>query len=727
MGIIYKARDLSLDRVAALKVLRDDLRAQPQIVARFRREAQAAALLNHPNIVQIYAVGTEGDVPFIAMEFIDGLPLSSIMQRHGPMPWQRAFGIGEQVARALACAHAAHVIHRDIKPPNILVDQDEQAFVTDFGIAKILTVEEQLTVDGTRLGTPQYMSPERCRDGEVTAESDIYSLGVLLFQMISGRLPFEASSSVELVRKILSAQPTRLREYAPLVPENVERLVAYLVEKKPENRPHSADDVCKAIELVRAGRSLDDEHTSMASALEDFRRTGPPKPSWVRDEPTTIFLPSSALARFTLRWFGTPFPGRIITAALLIVAIGIGLGFAIAPFFEPDPAVVAMNIINADMKRWEHSAELASFLDAAPGIQETRLHLKDFALASGIWSGSRFYALFNGVPLSARAQQTCIATIHVEARYASIVIPPLPPAPFDATEQSLMLLSAYRIPPIPSESAEPEAEVIIRYMDLFGQDRRGRIFLCGTAASSEEPDSLFARGPHDPIGALPEGLNARRIRVLDQRPGSTEYIAAIRNEQDTSCYLAALSRQPDGAWRADTLTDDGPPITAVYYAPNGASFVFMRDLGASRQIWVAPRGVGPQPAFMAAEGKLSMGRSAFSPDSSRLAYSMEQQDGSSTLFIAPIAGGPSESAGEGATPCWHPSGAYLAALSATNGGIRQLVAIGAVAPYSRRVITQTASSLLPWCSISPDGQWLATAPMNASEATVYFIRLAPRI
>ncbi|MDK1020951.1 MAG: serine/threonine-protein kinase, partial [Candidatus Hydrogenedentes bacterium] len=168
MGIVYRAHDMALGRIVALKVLKDDLRSSRQICARFQREAEAFASLNHPNIVHIYAVGSVGRIPFISMEYIEGQSLSTIMRRRKRLPWKRALHIAQQIAEALACAHEAQIVHRDIKPGNILLDKDDRAFVTDFGIAKVLTAETQLTVDGSRLGTPQYMSPERCTNKEIT-------------------------------------------------------------------------------------------------------------------------------------------------------------------------------------------------------------------------------------------------------------------------------------------------------------------------------------------------------------------------------------------------------------------------------------------------------------------------------------------------------------------------------------------------------------------------------
>ena len=273
MGVVYRAHDTSLDRIVALKVLREDLRTQKHVVARFQREAEAIAMVTHPNIVHIYSVGAVGKIPYLAMEYIEGDPLSKIMQRERQLPWETVFEVGEQVARALASAHEANIIHRDIKPGNVLVDKEWHAVVTDFGVAKVLTAETQLTVDGSRLGTPQYMSPERCLNKEITTSSDIYSLGVLMFQMIAGRLPYRAKDPIELLRKIVSTPPARLRDYMPDIPDDVERLVAHMIEKNPNDRPPSANDLAELIARVRAGKPLVEEDDGMGVAMDELRES----------------------------------------------------------------------------------------------------------------------------------------------------------------------------------------------------------------------------------------------------------------------------------------------------------------------------------------------------------------------------------------------------------------------------------------------------------------------
>jgi len=356
MGIVYRGLDLSLDRPVAVKVLRDDLRMQPMIVSRFAREARAAASLDHPNIVQIYSVGEANRTPYIAMELIDSEPLSSLMIQEGKLPWERAFAIAEQVAAALGSAHDAQIIHRDVKPPNILLTAQDKAYVTDFGIAKILSMHDQLTLDGTKLGTPQYMSPERCKTGDASASSDLYSLGVLLFQMISGRLPHEGASATELIRRILSQPPARLRAFVPELPEDVERLVAWLIEAKPEDRPASALVALDAMRRVRAGERLDVQSSAVSRAIADFRGDGRTsrrgKTERKRPKTTSPSRPISVRDR----WFA------LAAAALVSIALGWGLG---TRFQSNDVEAVAGQ---HEISNWYVSKNAASFLREAENI-----------------------------------------------------------------------------------------------------------------------------------------------------------------------------------------------------------------------------------------------------------------------------------------------------------------------------------------------------------------------
>ena len=243
MGNVYLADDLTLQRPVALKLLRAELAADEDRLIRFKREAYAASSLNHPNILTIYEIGREGESHFMATEFIDGESLGQHIKRE-PVQLLDVLEIGIQVASALAAAHAANIIHRDIKPDNIMLRRDGLVKVVDFGIAKLgeqqdadsQTASLQLTAPGTVIGTAPYMSPEQIRGMALDARTDIWSLGVVLYQMVAGCLPFAGRTTPEMVAEILKTEPPRLSRYAPDVPAELERIVMKALCKDQEGR-----------------------------------------------------------------------------------------------------------------------------------------------------------------------------------------------------------------------------------------------------------------------------------------------------------------------------------------------------------------------------------------------------------------------------------------------------------------------------------------------------------
>ncbi|HEY6548948.1 MAG TPA: serine/threonine-protein kinase, partial [Vicinamibacteria bacterium] len=234
-GTVYKAKDKILGRMVAIKTIRlEGLAAQgaglEEMLLRFTREAQVSATLKHPNIVTIHDLGNADGLSYLAMEFIDGVGLEKLIQA-GRMSVERTASLGAQVAEALEEAHKQGVVHRDIKPANIMVESRDRVKVTDFGIAKLTESADHLTMTGSLLGTPSYMSPEQARGGNIDGRSDLFSVGCVLYEMLAGRKAFRGESITALIFKIITEEPPPLREVAPDVPEPMLRIVEKALAK----------------------------------------------------------------------------------------------------------------------------------------------------------------------------------------------------------------------------------------------------------------------------------------------------------------------------------------------------------------------------------------------------------------------------------------------------------------------------------------------------------------
>jgi serine/threonine protein kinase len=254
MAVVYKAFQPSLNRYVALKVLPDYLAQDEQFVMRFEHEARAAAALRHPNIMVIYDVGQEGNTHYIAAEYLEGTTLAQAMsQQHGPLPLPRSVNIINQLASALDFAHARGLVHRDIKPSNAFIGADDHVTLTDFGIAKALQGGAQMTRTGTMVGTPEYMSPEQAEGRPIDQRSDIYSLGVMLYQLLTGRVPFQADTPTAVLLAHVTQAPQPPTQLNPSIPLAVEAVVLRSLAKRPEGRFPTAGEFARALTLAASG------------------------------------------------------------------------------------------------------------------------------------------------------------------------------------------------------------------------------------------------------------------------------------------------------------------------------------------------------------------------------------------------------------------------------------------------------------------------------------------
>jgi Tol biopolymer transport system component/tRNA A-37 threonylcarbamoyl transferase component Bud32 len=322
MGEVYRARDEKLNRDVALKVLPAAFSENTDRLHRFEQEAQAAGALNHPNILAIYDVGTNGSAPYVVSELLEGESLRDRLE-HGPLPSRKAIDYAIQIARGLAAAHSKGIIHRDLKPDNLFITRDDHVKILDFGLAKLVqpSVEQTSQTDvatrkvhtdpGAVMGTAGYMAPEQVRGRAVDQRADIFSFGAVLYEMLCGRRAFHRDSAIETLNAILKEEPAELANTQPPIAPALERVVWHCLEKTPERRFQSASDVAFALESLSAITSHPSQQTVVSDAISTSRH-------WTRE--------------------------RMIWLAACLILLAITTALAVAYFSRSEPSVHAARL-----------------------------------------------------------------------------------------------------------------------------------------------------------------------------------------------------------------------------------------------------------------------------------------------------------------------------------------------------------------------------------------------
>ncbi len=267
MSDVYKAKDHVLGRFVAIKVLKKEFSEDVNFVTKFRTEAQSAARLEHPNIVNIYDVGSEYGMYYIVMEYVEGITLKSYIEKKGRLSYKEAVSIAIQVGRGIEAAHNKHIVHRDIKPQNIIISTDGKVKVTDFGIAR---AANNNTIHADVMGSVHYTSPEQARNGFVDGKSDIYSLGIVMYEMVTGRVPFDGDSTVAIAIQHLQDEMTPPSAYAPDLPISMEKIILKCTQKNPDRRYESISDLL--VDLKKVLISPDEDFVIIAPVGQDKTR-----------------------------------------------------------------------------------------------------------------------------------------------------------------------------------------------------------------------------------------------------------------------------------------------------------------------------------------------------------------------------------------------------------------------------------------------------------------------
>jgi len=298
MATVFLAHDIALDRKVAIKVMTPSLVTGAGMVERFKREARTAASLSHPHIIPIYAVRETEKLLFFVMKFVEGRSLDTVIREQGPLPIPMVQAIMNQVGGALGYAHRRGIVHRDMKPANIMLDEEGWAVVTDFGIAKVADARG-LTMTGVTIGTPTYMSPEQCASKEITGATDQYSLGIVAYELLTGTIPFDADSLMGIMWKHFNEPPPPVRQLRPDCPEHLAEAIARMLAKDPATRWPTMEDAVAAIGVpaMAPGDPIRKQMRALArggsgAALTDAVHTpASPIPTASPDAPT---MPSGA-------------------------------------------------------------------------------------------------------------------------------------------------------------------------------------------------------------------------------------------------------------------------------------------------------------------------------------------------------------------------------------------------------------------------------------------------
>ncbi|HOJ34260.1 MAG TPA: protein kinase [Candidatus Hydrogenedentes bacterium] len=714
MGTVYLARDISLNRHVALKVLLGSLARNPELVKRFHNEAQAAAPLRHPNIVQIYAAGVEGGVPYIAMEYVEGEPLDRFLRRQGRVPWQTALYIGQQVSDALDCAHRHNVIHRDVKPANILLDSHGKARLTDFGIANVALRDVALE-QSNFVGTLHYMSPEQCAGKDVGPMSDLYSLGVTLYFMIAGRLPFDSDSPVTLIKSITNDDAPRLNKLFPDVPDDVARLVAHLMTKDPAGRPPSAAAVSRTIERLQAEKG---GRSAMPEALRAFMQ----EQTRIRPVRTLVKPGAGVDMEALLKASRRPIPFRaflvrlISVLATLIVfsSIPILTEFISRPTPPASPSVpLLQNYV---------------FRETSVLMRQAQISLPSFQLESIRWIGRMpaVLVLATGIPGSATHGSAGILAVDCNERRCISVLTPAGPGTEPYFWQIRTPLLGTCPPVYAPQGTLLQDLVVFPQMSLSTRGDQEYVQIVGRRWDRPSEEIKLLQIPLEnwqpPFHAtwafasagfvIPKPDGKALCTVLNEPPGTANYLIEYEIPQ--------ISVSPSGK----RLTSGGRRIVpwSIRYSPTGKQIAYLRETSREgRELWVfafTRDKLNGSPVALGVAGD----DVAFSPDEMLLALQVQRERDVPEIRVISAANGAVQahlgSGILGPTP-WHPSGKYL--VAADKG---RVWAIEVDQPHRRYPLSPEDRVITRGPVVSPDGEWVAAVQDNAAERTLLFIRTA---
>jgi serine/threonine protein kinase len=719
MGTVYLATDQSLGRSVALKVLLGTLARSPGQLEKFQQEAKSAAPLQHPNIVRVYEAGVLEGVPYIAMEYVEGEPLDRFLRRSGPLTWQNALHIAHQVAQALECAHRADLVHCDVKPSNILLDRRGRVRLMDFGIAKVQHRKGRRPTPTEFLATPQYMSPEQCgAGGAVGLGTDLFSLGVMLYQMISGRMPFEGESTVALVTAITTEQPPRLNQIVMGVPDDVARLVAHLMEKDMRHRPHAAGAVCMTIERLHRENG---GASAVPEALNAFvREQAEPRTLSTKAGSTTSGQPRKPFFKFR----GTPkqyssvsLMSQALAGAIFVVVF---LGFLYWQFHGPKNIALAAPEIH-DTRFDVQSAALRSV--PLPG--------RDWHVSGMHWSGSNPVLIVGVAGAPGTTKQGAHGRLSVNLSNETILSLSSPAGPIsdaDAWRYLVPSLGGSSLPAVAETSPFHNAMLVHAYAGSPLSSSSSVVTLLQKTDEAVPRRDLLFRAPtgqwnpqiQNPWHDTPAG------HAVMHPNGKTLCLLLFDEESHGNYLIERDTTQKNTERTGARCSPPGDPIIAssMLYSPDGTYLSYMRDKGAGeRELWVIPSGGTEDSGRLITLGRLG-NEFSFSPDSTRMVVGFHRGNATHLMIVRAEDGSIASQPGLGhiTHASWHPSGRWIVVRAVDEAGeTDQLWAVESISPHRRLQLTHLPQGVEAGGVVSRDGRWIAAVVSGATGPEIVLV------
>ena len=742
MGSVYLAHDRSLDRLVALKVMLASLAQDESVFTRFKREARAVAQLNHPNIVQVYSVGVDKNTPFIAMEFVDGESVEAMLLRQRQCPWQQAISVAAQVAAALECAHEKGIIHRDIKPSNLLMDTRGRVRVADFGLAKVDTAATQLTSAGVLMGTPHYMSPEQCGTDEVGPSSDLFSLGVVLYEMLAGQRPFTGETPAGLVRSITLDTPRSIAELVPDLPPEVSRLVMRLLAKTPDTRFPSGRELGLALQGMEPVAS-DGSNIGARTVITPI----PPSAGLASETVVSPFPGASAAGELTPTMPSKSRMAPVVLAAIAVALAALSLGVGLLALRlireRPDPVTASNETETApDVSPPEPSTEEYAAGDQVPG--EPLLPPADARWeepSPGLVIADLGNDLLNARPLDWTGHPPALLAHGVRGsldrtakRQAMVLISPQDRAvhPVRATAFPLapgkrpLFRSLFAIPRTHPGASLHNTIMMIRPARDSGESYHQELVASTLDPYEEHPVLLFS----------PSGLGKTEISQGGILPGACSGFAVHPNGRALCLimskefgdvvrenYLLECRLTEQAVDRVREIPVESGRISRVWYSPDGEHLVVQR--GGSRaysELWLLAAGYAdagePSCVFTAKQPILTV---AISPAGTHMIVALGQRERADLDLILVDLTRPApdncEPIGAGMISAhpWMPGGSHFVGVTTQSPGSREVWGSALLEPKKRHLLTSLPTGrtgtrnqgVLSAPIVSMGGDWIA--------------------